>query len=167
MEILVTIFLTAVIVTVIKGVQKNENTSSQSTHLDYKYRAKEHLMTRTEEEFFDLLTETVFEKYYVFPQIHLSALLDHKIKGQNWKGAFAHINGKSVDHVLCDKHTLKPVYAIELDDYTHKKEDRMKRDERVEEIFANTEISLVRFTSIRTIGSDDIIAKLSRAHKVF
>ena len=62
----------------------------------------------------------------MFPQVHLSALLDHKVKGQDWRIAFRHINGKSVDYVLCDKATLQPVYAIELDDYTHEPRTRYK-----------------------------------------
>lgn len=63
-------------------------------------------MSNTEAEFFKKLQGVAGERYFVFPQVHLSALLDHKVKGQDWRIAFRHINGKSVDYVLCDKATL-------------------------------------------------------------
>lgn len=130
----------------------------------YTYSAKEHLMTASEEAFFRLLSDSVSERYLVFPQVHLSALLEHKIPKQNWKYAFRHINGKSVDYVLCDKMTLKPVYAIELDDYTHKHKDRVERDIEVERIFAGAKIPLVRFSDYKSLSHEDIITKLSDAY---
>jgi len=42
-------------------------------------------------------------------------VLEHRIKGQDWKAAFRRINGKSVDFVICDKAYIKPLLAIELD----------------------------------------------------
>lgn len=122
-------------------------------------------MTKTEEEFFFLLSDAVADRYYVFPQIHLSALLDHRVSGQNPTYAFRHINQKSVDYVLCDKTTLRPVYAIELDDYTHRlHKDRFDRDMEVERIFAAANVLLVRFKSNVKFTREDIIAKLSSAY---
>jgi len=66
---------------------------------------------------------------------------------QNWTLAFRHINGKSVDYVLCEKTTFKPVYAVELDDPTHNRTDRQERDREVERIFEGTDLKLVRFRS--------------------
>src|SRR5882724_6535449 len=62
----------------------------------YLYRKKDFLMTRGEHQFFDILEEVVGNKYYLFPQIHLSTILDHKAKGQSWMGAFMHNHKKSV-----------------------------------------------------------------------
>lgn len=131
----------------------------------YNYSAKNLLMTRTETEFFIKLDQTVKERYYVFPQVHLSALLDHKIKGQDWRFAFRHINGKSVDFVLCDRVTLRPTYAIELDDLTHEQADRRKRDIEVERIFREARLPLIRFKS-RDVSESEIIQALSSAMKI-
>ncbi len=62
----------------------------------YHYRAKSHMMTRAEERCFRNLEKKYGAKYYIVPQVHLSALLEHRVKGQNYRGAFSHINGKSV-----------------------------------------------------------------------
>ena len=119
-------------------------------------------MTRAEGEFFIKLDNAVRERYYVFPQVHLSAILDHRVKEQDRNYAFRHINGKSVDYVLCDRITLQPIYAIELDDYTHEQVDRRKRDSEVERIFDEANLPLVRFKS-RDISEANIIQMLMNA----
>ena len=131
----------------------------------YSYTAKSLMMTRTESEFFSKLDRVVNERYHVFPQVHLSALLEHKVKGQDWKFAFRHINGKSVDFVLCDKETLRPTYAIELDDLTHEQSDRRKRDAEVERIFEEANLPLVRFKN-NNVSEAEIIQALSNARKL-
>lgn len=130
----------------------------------YSYKAKEHVMTSYEEMFFRTLSDIVGEKYYIFPQVHLSTVLDHKIPKQNWSYALRHINQKSVDFVLCDKNSLKPVYAVELDDRTHDSAIRIERDRIVEAIFKNANFPLVRFRDFRNLSKEDVIAKFQDAH---
>ena len=131
----------------------------------YSYTAKQSLMTRVEDEFFLKLERAVSERYYVFPQVHLSSLLDHHVKGQDWSYAFRHINGKSVDYVLCSRETLLPTYAIELDDYSHEKSDRRKRDKEVERIFEEANLPLVRFKD-KNVSEQGIIQTLIEAQKL-
>ena len=131
----------------------------------YSYSAKSLIMTYTEAQFFAKLNSAVEERYFVFPQVHLSALLDHRVKGQDWRIAFRHVNGKSVDYVLCDKATLRPVYAIELDDATHSQRDRIKRDTEVERIFAEAQLPLVRFKN-KDVSEEEIIKALMSARSL-
>jgi very-short-patch-repair endonuclease len=145
-------------------LSSSSNTKKVFKNNIYNYSAKYSLMTKTESDFFVKLDRAVSERYYVFPQVHLSALLDHKIKGQEWTYAFRHINGKSVDYVLCDRMTLQPVYAIELDDYTHDQNDRKTRDTEVERIFQGAGLQLVRFKN-RDVTDNEIIQALVRANK--
>jgi very-short-patch-repair endonuclease len=111
----------------------------------YNYKRKDFLMSRVEHEFFDILVDITKDQYCVFPQIHLSTILDNKVVGQNWKGAFRHINEKSVDYVICDKAYIKPLLAIELDDKTHEQDNRKIRDGEVERILSNANLPLLRF----------------------
>ena len=131
----------------------------------YSYSAKELIMSRAEAQFFKQLILVVGERYHVFPQVHLSSLLDHRIKGQDWSIAFRHINGKSVDFVLCDKSTLQPVYAVELDDFTHERKDRAERDAEVERIFKQAQLPLVRFNNMNAT-SEQIIQALIKARSL-
>lgn len=157
------VFGVIVLIAIVIMVARSANTAQTPKKSPYQYRAKTHFMTSREESFFRVLTEIVADKYYVFPQVHLSGIIDHKITGQNWKYAFRHINGKSVDYVLCDKSTLKPVYAVELDDHTHKYKDRAERDAEVERIFEQAGLPLVRFTDYTSLSRDDIIARFAAA----
>jgi hypothetical protein len=114
----------------------------------YAYRRRNCVMTKSEHALFDLLNQTVGNKYYVFPQVHLPTILDHMVKGQSWIGAFRHINQKSVDFVLCDKINSSPILAIELDDRSHERPDRIERDHEVERIFTGADMPLLRLKGI-------------------
>jgi len=167
METYVILGLVVVAIILLKLVVSNASTKRKVFKDNvYSYTAKSLMMTRIESEFFTKLDQAVSERYFVFPQVHLSALLDHRVKGQDWKFAFRHINGKSVDFVLCDKETLRPTYAIELDDLTHEQSDRRKRDAEVERIFKEANIPLVRFKNKDT-SETEIIKALSNARKLF
>lgn len=125
------------------------SSSEQQTKLkkskEYHYIHKDFIMTYAEAEFFRLLLQVVGDQYSVYPQVHLSAIIEHRVKGQNWKAAFSHINGKSVDFVVCDSNNFKPLVAIELDDKTHERPNRQTRDEEVERILIEAKLPLVRF----------------------
>lgn len=157
------IFLVIVVVAVVL-LRLRFFPTKQKVQKLYEYKAKDHVMTESEAEFFKTLVEVAGDRYYVFPQVHLSAILDHKISGQGWKYAFGHINGKSVDYVLCDKTTLKPVYAVELDDKTHERTDRIERDVEVERIFQGVNIPLVRFSNYKNLSLTEIDQRFFDAH---
>lgn len=161
METLSYIILAAVIIILAVKSQIGHLKTNPTKGSQYTYRAKGYFMTKSESEFFRMLDQAVGEKYYIFPQAHLSAILDHKVPGQNWKYAFSHINGKSVDYVLCDKQTLKTVYAIELDDYTHSYADRQVRDGEVERMLSSAGIQLIRVADYKTFGVEKIAKRFS------
>lgn len=114
-------------------------------------------MTRREEEFFRTLSDIFGEKCYIVPQVHLSALLDHEVKGQNWKGAFSHINGKSVDYVLLRSKDLSVLCAVELDDSTHDKINRIERDREVERLLNDSNIPLIRLRNPGRMSKQEIV----------
>ena len=113
-------------------------------------------MTDAEANFFSILTEVVENKYYIFPQIHLPSILNHKIVGQDWYGAYRHIDEKSVDFVLCSHNNLEPVLAIELDDNSHLRDDRIQRDTEVERILNQAKLPLIRFSNHGKFHVDEI-----------
>ena len=110
----------------------------------YQYKRKNFLLTRAEHKCYDALVAAVGNEYYIFAQVHLPTLLDHTIRGQNWRAALAHINRKSVDFVLCDKAYISPKLAIELDDKSHERPDRKDRDVEVERILKDAGLPLLR-----------------------
>lgn len=127
----------------------------------YKFRRKQYFMTRTESSFYNALQNAVGNEYIVFAQVHLSTIVDEKIEGQDWRAARAHIDRKSVDFVLCDKESISPKLAIELDDPTHDRADRKNRDEIVEGVLEQADVPLLRIKTSEH-GSLDELAEMIR-----
>ena len=94
-------------------------------------------------KFYQILQECI-SGCVIIPQAHFSMFLEHRIKGQNWKAAFSRINGKSVDFLICNNE-MKPLFAVELDDSTHNRLERQKRDIFVNSIMNNANMPLLRF----------------------
>ena len=126
----------------------------------YQYGPKKFFMTRAEHEFYDVLGQAVSADFRIFAQVHLPTIIEHKIAGQNWKAAFKNINGKSVDFVLCDKEHVSPVLAIELDDKTHDRPDRMERDVEVEMMLKQAGVPLLRIENNGGFSPSTVAAKV-------
>ncbi|RYF28951.1 MAG: DUF2726 domain-containing protein [Chloroflexi bacterium] len=126
----------------------------------YSYLKKKSIMTNTEAKFLLMLNNICGAKYYVVPQAHISIFLNHKIKGQSYRGAFSRINGKSVDFLLCTVDNSEPVIAIELDDLSHQRDDRVERDMFVEQILKESEMPLVRFKQGEWESEEQIYSKI-------
>lgn len=132
----------------------------ESAKSPYQYKRQNFFMTRAEHECYDALLKAVGSEYMVFAQVHLPTLVDHKIVGQNWSAAFKHINGKSVDFVLCDKAYIAPKLAIELDDKTHEWPDRQERDVEVERILESAGLPLLRLENHGQINPTELLQKI-------
>lgn len=129
----------------------------------YRYTAKTHFLTKAETEFYNVLAQAVGNQYRIFAQVHLSSILDEKIKGQDWRAARAHINRKSVDFLLCDQKGLAPKLAIELDDSLHDREDRKVRDGEVERILEEAGLPLLRIRNWNSITSVLLVEHIKKA----
>lgn len=131
-----------------------------STKPKYGYIKKQYFMSKAENELFQLLSKEFAHEYVVFAQVHLPTIVNHKIKGQNWKGAFSAINRKSVDFVLCDKVYLAPKLAIELDDKSHDEEGRIERDVFVEQVLEGAGMPLLRIKNKGFFDAAEIVAEV-------
>lgn len=140
--------------------QRDDDGGGNRRRRGYDYKKKDFFMTRAEHECYDALIEAVGKNYYIFPQAHLTAIVDYKIKGQNWRGAFRHIDEKSVDFVLCDKNYIAPRLVIELDDRTHERPDRKLRDGEVGRILNGAGLPLLRLENHGSFDPCDLSKKI-------
>jgi very-short-patch-repair endonuclease len=129
---------------------------------EYIYKTKEYVMSKPEQICFNVFKEVIGEKYYIFPQVHLSTFLDHKIVGQNWWGAFRHIDEKSVDFVLCDKQTFLSILAVELDEKSHEQPVRQDRDREVERILDDAKMPLLRIRNEDINDKNELLKKIEQ-----
>ncbi len=126
----------------------------------YNYKRRNWFLTKAEHEFYDALVKVVGNDYIIFAQVHLPTLLEHKVVGQNWNAAFRHVSQKSVDFVLCDKAYISPKLAIELDDKSHERPDRVDRDIEVERILKGAGLPLIRIQNHGTFNPQELAQKI-------
>lgn len=102
---------------------------------EQKYDLQTSLLTPTEENFYEVLKKVVDNRYQIIPQVQLSKIM--KVRDSDYGYTNYHdfnkINKKSIDFVLYDEN-LKAHLAIELDDYSHSRPNRIRRDEFVDKI---------------------------------
>lgn len=90
----------------------------------YGYAAKKRLMTEPEQALYNILLRS--GKYCVFPQVSLAAIVD-KTSG----GAYRNELFRTVDFVICALQGSRPLLVVELNDASHKRSERVLRDEKV------------------------------------
>ena len=152
-----------IVLIVIIGILKAKFGGGEDEKKQYQYKRKNFFLTRAEHECFDALMAAVGNDYLIFAQVHLPTLIDNKVVGQNWRAAFRHINGKSVDFVLCDKAYISPKLAIELDDKTHERPERQERDMEVERILREAGVPLLRIGNNGRFSANDLAEKIRGA----
>ena len=147
------------------SLQAHADTASEDDQrsADYLYKRKFNLLTPTETGFFRILRAAINkEHYYIVPQVHLSTLFESTAEDRKKRyGAFQHINRKSVDYVVCTLKNLNPVCAIELDDDSHLKAYRRKRDKIVNSIFQRANLPLLRIHVLECNNVETLKNKLA------
>jgi len=106
-------------------------------------RRKENLMTPAEQAFFAVLEPIVRSSCMVSSKVRLADLFDvRQERGQ--QAAFNRICSKHIDFVLTAPGSSRVLCAIELDDSSHNRPDRIERDNFVNELFAANHLPLMR-----------------------
>ena len=100
------------------------------------YQKKKYLFDTTSEfNLYKILLELYGDKYYIFPQINYSHLVE--VKKMEWKEERRYrsrIDRKSADFVLCDRERVVPQLVIELDGSAHDLLGKQKRDAFIDDI---------------------------------
>lgn len=109
-----------------------------------KYSLKESQITEAEKNFLETLKQVVGDSYRIEPQVQLSSIIrptDSNGRYTNYTD-FNRIKAKSIDFVLFDDKN-KPYLAIELDDRSHFRWDRIKRDQFVNDLMDEVGLRIV------------------------
>ena len=118
-----------------------------STQYSQFYKPKIYITTLNEMKFYTVLLEIAKElDYIVFSQVSLYNIISLKenLDYSTRTKYFNKIAAKSIDFVLVDK-KCRIKLCIELDDYTHKRKNRIERDTFINELFKELEIDLLRY----------------------
>ncbi|ELL0570775.1 DUF2726 domain-containing protein [Vibrio fluvialis] len=88
-------------------------------------------MSIAELSFYHALNQAIGDEYLVFAKVRIADVLKPKknlYHRSEWQKAFNRISSKHFDFVLCDPKTLGICKVIELNDSSHLKQDRIRRD---------------------------------------
>ena len=133
-----TLYIPATSTEVSKPAIKTEDTAEP------RYGLKDSLLTPAEKEFLLVLQQIVGDKYHIELQVQLSRIvspLDSNSHFTNYHD-FNIIKAKSIDFVLYDKE-YKPYLAIELDDRSHLRWDRIRRDSFVNDVMKSVGLRII------------------------
>ena len=115
------------------------------------------ILTAAETKFFRALQAAAGKQYTIFPQLPLWTLIQPEANDPNAARAFNNrINLKRLDFVLVDSTSLMPYMAIELDDRSHQREDRRKRDAFVDDVLNQAGIKIVHIRASSTYAPHTI-----------
>jgi Protein of unknown function (DUF2726) len=81
---------------------------------------------------------------HVFPQVAMSAFVQHKGKTRAARNLFAQ---KYVDYLVCERTSMRPLYVVELDGASHNSASARKRDAQKNDVLASAGIPIVRYVS--------------------
>ncbi len=114
-----------------------------------------------ERSFYGVLQQAVGDHFLVFAKVRVADVLSPQkgMQRSDWQRAFNKISAKHFDFVLCTKDTLSVEAAIELDDKSHNKPNRVQRDNFLNQAATTAGLSLIRFPvqasySVQSIKSE-------------
>jgi hypothetical protein len=112
-----------------------------------KYLKKVYFFSIAEKKFFDELSKTVSKKFIIFSKVRVADLLFVGKDGNGKKsyGSFNKIKAKHIDFVIVRGNDFSIVCGIELDDKSHLRSDRVKRDIFLNDAFEGAGLPLIRF----------------------
>lgn len=139
--------------------KKSEPVNNEEDIERLPYR-KKFLLTKNEYWFYKNLKE-IADKYgyAILAKIRFADLVEvngEAVKSEYMK-YFGKIKAKHIDFILCKKENLYPELLIELNDNSHKKEDRIKRDEFVKKIADKVGYKMIFVNGTQNL--EDIVTK--------
>lgn len=118
------------------------------------YERNTQLVTWTELQFYRVIKESLGEGYFVFPQVGLSAVINRS-DSKRYKGELYRV----LDFLITDTGYV-PQLAIEINDDSHKTNERKQRDLRLKEICEEAGLPLIFFQVNYGINQEYIRSKI-------
>jgi hypothetical protein len=125
-------------------------------------KGNSYLLTPAEQAFHAVLEPLVRSSCAISTKVRLADLFS-VTPGRGQQAAFNKISRKHIDFVLTEPATSRILCAIELDDSSHNRPDRIGRDNFVNELFAVHGMPLLRVPFAWTYNVPGLRAELSKA----
>jgi hypothetical protein len=124
------------------------------------YRLRDDFLSPAEFSFYKVLSSLVGTRLTIQSKVRLADIFFVARPNEN-VAYFNRIAQRHLDFLVCDSITMKPLLGIELDDSSHKRNDRQERDEFVEKVFQVANLPLLRVPVQREYNSREIAAQIA------
>lgn len=138
---------------------KAKTAKNSSLKVDsHNYQSTGALFTPAERSFYGVLTQALKDEYVVFGKVRVADIIKPQsgLSRSEWQRSFNKISAKHIDFVICSKDTLSVQCAVELNDSSHQKADRAKRDAFLSDAFSSAKIPLVEIKAKRAYMISDV-----------
>lgn len=153
--IIIAVVMVGLYLLVVKFINKRKEPEEKDLSI---YERKPYLFDANSEfNLYKVLVELFGDKYYIFPQINYSHLIQpRKTTWEEERKYRSRIDRKSADFVLCDKERIVPKLIIELDGSAHNLKSKQARDEFIDEL---TKIVDLPILHLKTSNVDRVFVK--------
>ncbi len=123
------------------------------------YRLRDDFLSPIEFSFYSVLSSIVRARALICPKVRIADIL-FVAQQRDYFSYLNRISAKHVDFILCDLVTLKPLFAVELDDSSHSRANREARDEFVDDAFRAAGLPLLRFPAQREYNVQEVAVRV-------
>lgn len=129
----------------------------KDTAPQYPYHLRDDFLSAAELNFYRVLVTAVSDWAIIFTKVSLGDLFFAQTGDRGQNQAYRNkIDRKHVDFLLCDPQTVRPILGIELDDKSHQRADRQKRDQFVDQVFAAAGLPLAHIPVQRSYPTEKL-----------
>ncbi len=123
------------------------------------------LFSPAERSFLGVLEQAIGPDFQLFGKIRLNDLICVRtgLPKASWQAAYNRIDRKHIDFVICRRDDFSVVAAIEFDDKSHARRDRVERDAFLDKAFAAAGIQLLRFPAQKGYVLEEVKGQLAAA----
>ena len=123
------------------------------------YRLRDDFLSPAELSYYRVLTSVIGPRATVCAKVRLSDVLFVARPHEN-RAYFNRIAQRHIDFLLCESSTMRPVLAIELDDSTHDRPDRIESDAFLDEALQAAGLPILRVVPKPAYTHDEVVAAL-------
>jgi hypothetical protein len=124
------------------------------------YRVRDDFLSPAEFSFYKVLSSLGGTRLTIQSKVRLADIFFVARPNENM-AFFNRIAQKHLDFLVCDSVTMKPLLGIELDDSSHKRNDRQERDDFVERVFEAAGLPLLHVPVQREYNTREIAVQIA------
>jgi len=145
-------------VVLLLGMATRKRRVSGSGYDQPPYVLADHLFSPAERSFLGVLDHVLGKDFRVMGKVRVADVLGIASCQTRsvWQKAFNQVSAKHFDFLLCRPDDLQPVCAIELNDLSHKRSKRRRRDDFLQDACAAAGLPLVFFPAQRSYVPDEV-----------